>query len=471
MGCASLAPLKAVALRVRAARALGATTRVVRIAEGATTAAMFPVCFGSDPGRARPVAIFSRKKGRCLKRRRASQWQRALLAVHSRRVTKFEAEIRFCLYRIQSRSDLWKNNFLLFVRRPVQRQHKTFQPVTEMACASVRRFRLKLGPFWTCPIRPTHSFISQARGPRATARPPVPSTRAAAMVVLEFGNSSTWALKAREPPASSFEEKEKRKKAGLVSLRKVLAAEGEPSGAANDGTEVGGAATSANRNFSPRSAWPEGKFTITYPKGYDPALGKFGRSGGRVVVQKLPAAERARLEAEARAVAEAAARARAEAADALNLDEEYLERVRARDEQAKSRRRRSGTAATTTTTTTTAAKPAPDPALLAEVGVDGAYMAALAEQEEKRRKVREARAVKAKAAAASAATMRLAAAFAVREFDPEMAAYARAYADRAGERAEQRELVAASRKAAAEAAAVAVKNAGKAKTRGKRRRA
>lgn len=301
------------------------------------------------------------------------------------------------------------------------------------------------------------------------------------MVVLEFGNSSTWALKAREPPASSFEEKEKRKKAGLVSLRKVLATD-EQSGATNDGTEVGGAATSTNRNFAPRSAWPEGKFTITYPKGYDPALGKFGGSGGRVVVQKLPAAERARLEEEARAVAEAAARARAEAADALNLDEEYLERVRARDELAKSRRRRSGTAATTTTTTTNpnpttmttttttpAAKPAPDPALLAEVGVDGAYMAALADQEEKRRKVREARAVKAKAAAGSAATMRLAAAFAVRESDPEMADYARAYADRAGERAEQRQLIAASRKAAAEAAAVAVNDAGKAK-RGKRRR-
>ena len=79
-----------------------------------------------------------------------------------------------------------------------------------------------------------------------------------------------------------------------------------------------------------------------------------------------------------------------------------------------------------TTTTTPAAKPAPDPALLAEVGVDGAYMTALAEQEEKRRKVREARAVKAKAAAGSAATMRLAAAFAVRESDPEMAAYVRA---------------------------------------------
>ena len=206
-------------------------------------------------------------------------------------------------------------------------------------------------------------------------------------------------------PADSFEEKEKRKKAGLVSLRKVLAAD-KPSGVANDGrTEVGGAATSTNRNFAPRSAWPEGKFTITYPKGYDPALGKFvagGADGGgsgaaRVVVQKLPAAERARLEEEARAVAEAAARARAEATDALNLDEEYLERVRARDELAKSRRRRSATAATTTTTmsttmltTTPGAKPAPDPALLAEVGVDGAYMAALAEQEEKRRKVREA---------------------------------------------------------------------------------
>jgi hypothetical protein len=58
LGCASLAPLKAVALRVRAARALGATTRVVRIAEGATTAAMFPVCFGSDPGRAGRLRYF-----------------------------------------------------------------------------------------------------------------------------------------------------------------------------------------------------------------------------------------------------------------------------------------------------------------------------------------------------------------------------------------------------------------------------
>ena len=53
-----MAPLKAVALRVRAARALGATTRVVRIAEGATTAAMFPVCFGSDPGRAGRLRYF-----------------------------------------------------------------------------------------------------------------------------------------------------------------------------------------------------------------------------------------------------------------------------------------------------------------------------------------------------------------------------------------------------------------------------
>ena len=101
-----MAPLKAVALRVRAARALGATTRVVRIAEGATTAAMFPVCLGSDPGRARPVAIFSSEKRRCFKRRPSSQWQRALLAFNSRRVTKFETEIRFCLYQIQSRSDL-----------------------------------------------------------------------------------------------------------------------------------------------------------------------------------------------------------------------------------------------------------------------------------------------------------------------------------------------------------------------------
>ena len=313
------------------------------------------------------------------------------------------------------------------------------------------------------------------------------------MGVLAFGDSSTWAIKDYEDPThvkklakashKPFEEREKEKKAGLVSLKKVLQA---PSSKDKSRKKSRGvrelnplsppSSDSNNPNFAPRSAWPEGKFTIKYPKGYDPELKRFVKdhTGSAVVVTKLPAAVRRRLEDEAKAREEAEAKARKEAAAVLNLDEEYLEKVRVQTETAKGRRRKFGQAASTSVKSTSTPpapvpveKAAPDPALLASVGVDDGYMAKLAEQEAARRAVKEARAAKAKAAAQSAVRLRQAARTAVRESDPEMATYAREYADRAREQAEQRAMVAASRKAVAEAAAVTVNNKGGG---GKRRR-
>ena len=313
------------------------------------------------------------------------------------------------------------------------------------------------------------------------------------MGVLAFGDSSTWAIKDYEDPThvkklakashKPFEEREKEKKAGLVSLKKVLQA---PSSKDKSRKKSRGvrelnplsppSSDSNNPNFAPRSAWPEGKFTIKYPKGYDPELKRFVKdhTGSAVVVTKLPAAVRRRLEDEAKAREEAEAKARKEAAAVLNLDEEYLEKVRVQTETAKGRRRKFGQAASASAKSVPAPaapapveKAAPDPALLASVGVDDGYMAKLAEQEAARRAVKEARAAKAKAAAQSAVRLRQAARTAVRESDPEMATYAREYADRALEQAEQRAMVAASRKAVAEAAAVTVNNKGGG---GKRRR-
>ena len=305
------------------------------------------------------------------------------------------------------------------------------------------------------------------------------------MGVLAFGDSSTWAIKDYEDPThvkklakashKPFEEREKEKKAGLVSLKKVLQAPSSKDKSRSRGVRGDlnplsppSSDINSNPNFAPRSAWPEGKFTIKYPKGYDPELRRFVKdhTGSAVVVTKLPAAVRRRLEDEAKA--------REEAAAVLNLDEEYLEKVRLQTETAKGRRRKFGQAASASVKSTSAPpapapveKAAPDPALLASVGVDDGYMAKLAEQEAARRAVKEARAAKAKAAAQSAVRLIEAARTAVRESDPEMATYAREYADRAREQAEQRAMVAASRKAAAEAAAVTVTNKGGG---GKRRR-
>ena len=172
-----------------------------------------------------------------------------------------------------------------------------------------------------------------------------------AMGVLAFGDSSTWAIKDYEDPThvkklakashKPFEEREKEKKAGLVSLKKVLQAPSSKDKSRKKSRGVRDnlnplpplpSSDSNNPNFAPRSAWPEGKFTIKYPKGYDPELRRFVKdhTGSAVVVTKLPAAVRQRLEDEAKAREEAEANARKEAAAVLNLDEEYLEKVRCR---------------------------------------------------------------------------------------------------------------------------------------------
>lgn len=245
------------------------------------------------------------------------------------------------------------------------------------------------------------------------------------MGVLAFGDSSTWAIKDYEDPThvkklakashKPFEEREKEKKAGLVSLKKVLQAPSSKDKSRKKSKSRGvrelnplspPSNSDSNPNFAPRSAWPEGKFTIKYPKGYDPELRRFVKdhTGSAVVVTKLPAAVRQRLEDEAKAREEAEANARKEAAAVLNLDEEYLEKVRLQTETAKGRRRKFGQAASASVKSTSAPpapapveKAAPDPALLASVGVDDGYMAKLAEQEAARRAVKEARAAKAKA--------------------------------------------------------------------------
>jgi hypothetical protein len=109
------------------------------------------------------------------------------------------------------------------------------------------------------------------------------------MGVLAFGDSSTWAIKDYEDPThvkklgkashKPFEEREKEKKAGLVSLKKVLQAPSSKDKSRSRGVRGDlnplsppSSDINSNPNFAPRSAWPEGKFTIKYPKGYDPEL-------------------------------------------------------------------------------------------------------------------------------------------------------------------------------------------------------
>ena len=151
------------------------------------------------------------------------------------------------------------------------------------------------------------------------------------MGVLAFGDSSTWAL----PRNGST--------TGALATAKARRAARFGDGTVPESREADGADGPGRAGVTPRNAWPEGTFTITYPRGYDPARGGFVRGGegdeeARVRVEKAPA--RARREAEAalearRASAEAASRS---AAEALGLDEAYLERVRAQRREATRRR-------------------------------------------------------------------------------------------------------------------------------------
>ena len=152
-----------------------------------------------------------------------------------------------------------------------------------------------------------------------------------AMGVLAFGDSSTWALQ-RDGSTT-----------GALATAKARRAARFGDGKLPESREADGADGPGRAGVTPRNAWPEGTFTITYPRGYDPARGGFVRGGegdeeARVRVEKAPA--RARREAEAalearRASAEAASQS---AAAALGLDEAYLERVRAQRREATRRR-------------------------------------------------------------------------------------------------------------------------------------
>ena len=170
--------------------------------------------------------------------------------------------------------------------------------------------------------------------------------------------------------------------------------------------------------------------------------------------QALDAAKREKeaAAAEARAVAERAAKA---AAEALDLDPEYLARVKEQQEARKrAKASRAGAAGAAGTykyaavvgaAAASAPVPAapPDPKLLAEVGVDDGYMAQLRRQEEERRRLKEAKSAKSAKSAAAA-----------EDFggDESMAQYASEYRKRAREQTEQRALVAAVRKQHVEAA-------------------
>ena len=176
--------------------------------------------------------------------------------------------------------------------------------------------------------------------------------------------------------------------------------------------------TTSKPSVTPRNAWPEGKFTIIYPKGFDPGKGKFlakgeGDVNKRVTVEKKPLSERLKME-EQRVLQEQAS---AEAAKALNLDQEYLEKVTAQQQEAAARKRKRKSNAFLETTETSrmdgsvkkpevtplVERPKPqrvtphtDPALLQAVGVDEQYLKRMAEQSEERRKILDARAKKTK---------------------------------------------------------------------------
>ena len=96
--------------------------------------------------------------------------------------------------------------------------------------------------------------------------------------------------------------------------------------------------------MTPRNAWPEGTFTITYPRGYDPARGGFVRGGegdeeARASAwRRPPRARGGRRRRPSRRGAPPAEAASRSAAEALGLDEAYLERVRAQRREATRRR-------------------------------------------------------------------------------------------------------------------------------------
>ena len=350
---------------------------------------------------------------------------------------------------------------------------------------------------------------SDASQPRAL--PP-----ARGMGVLAFGDSSTWTLERDGSTGRGASAKARR--AARFGDGKLPRREDDDA----DGT--------ARAGVTPRNAWPEGTFTITYPRGYDPARGRFVRGGegdaeARVRVEKAPARARREAEAASRAEIDEAAR---EAAAALRLDEAYLERVRAQRREASRRRdeRRKGiyinegkgppmsrrdehrTDAAFFRTERTNAHEAPTARdadsdelavsrdedakirgetkihgwLAASVGVDGAYLARVREQGTKRRDVLEAKRKRVLAEAEAIASARGArlkknapdAAPSTDSKHPSRAAeeaeYAALYTRHAAERDAERARVVAGRAAAAKRDAANAGICGSGKGKKKRRR-
>ena len=151
------------------------------------------------------------------------------------------------------------------------------------------------------------------------------------MGVLAFGDSSTWALQ-RDGSTT-----------GALATAKARRAARFGDGTVPESREADGADGPGRAGVTPRNAWPEGTFTITYPRGYDPARGGFVRGGegdeeARVRVEKAPARARRRRRRPSRRGAPPAEAASRSAAEALGLDEAYLERVRAQRREATRRR-------------------------------------------------------------------------------------------------------------------------------------
>ena len=296
-----------------------------------------------------------------------------------------------------------------------------------------------VGQFWLFAKKPKTRFrFREARCPDVFSSPRRPHSSSRMGGALAFGETLN---------SSSFSGKEKNdvgKRAdralrfgtgkGVGSTNKGVTSEEGKHGVVNlsgaFGTTRGTTATASTSGkdgflgptpppdkhktaVTPRNAWPEGKFTIIYPKGYDPAIGRFvnagdGGSDARVTVTKKPLSVRIAME-EQRVDSE---KAQAEALQAQNLDCAYLARVTAqREEAATLKRKRFGKNEATTTTTapapnstteTTTLKnppvnpkpPSVNPALLLAIGVDETYMTRLAEQEARRRVLLDARAKK-----------------------------------------------------------------------------
>lgn len=137
------------------------------------------------------------------------------------------------------------------------------------------------------------------------------------MGVLAFGDSSTWALKRegstrREGFLSAKASRAARFGDGTLPRRQGNDADGTARRGASASADASGASAILPAGVTPRNAWPEGTFTITYPRGYDPARGRLVRDGegdakARVRVDKPSARARREAKAASRASDEAGA--------------------------------------------------------------------------------------------------------------------------------------------------------------------